>query len=97
MLKRRSKAALDEAIIEYYKELDVEPTFHECFKRWSEEKLTLGFIEKQTFDRYETDYTHYLSEFGKKKVKTIDEESVFTDREMELLYAELDKEPESVL
>ena len=163
-LKRKTRKELEDELIKYYKERDEEPTFHDCFTRWAEEKLSLGLVAKQTFDRYETDYTHYLVEFGKKKVKDIDEdvlyefvlsvindnkltakawgnlrtlisgtlkyakrkhytdfsvgmfladldiaknaythrifhddESVFTDKEIGLINAELDKEPESVL
>lgn len=163
-IKRRSREALEDELVRIYKERVDEPTFQECFKRWSQEKLSFGFIEKQTYDRYETDYNHFLSEYGKNKVKDIDEdnlyefvfatindnkltakawgnlrtlisgtlkyakrkhytsfsvgafmadldiaknaykhrvfsdeESVFTDKEMDLLYTELDKEPESIL
>lgn len=163
-IKRKSRESLENELVKIYKDRDEEPTFEVCFKRWSEEKYSLGLIEKQTFDRYETDYTHYLSEFGKIKVKIIDddvlyefihstinnyqltakawgnlktlisgtlkyakrkhhtdfsigtfladldvprnaykhrvfsdEESVFTDKEIDKLYVELDKEQESVL
>jgi hypothetical protein len=75
LVKRRSREALEDELVRIYKERSEELTFRECFERWSQEKLAFGLIEKQTFDRYQTDYTHFLTEFGKKKVKAAPAES----------------------
>ena len=163
-VRRGSRENIEKEIIEYYRERFEEPTFEECYKNWSKEKLSFRLIQKQTYDRYETDYTRFLTKFGKTKVKNItedklyefimttirdndltakawgnlrtlirgtmsyakrkhftnfsigsfladidisrnayrhrtftDRESVFTEREIDLLYKEMDKEPDSVL
>lgn len=76
-VSRRNKEKLIDLLVEFYKDCDMNPTFGKCYKDWSSEKLANGFIQKQTYDRYETDYTRFLSDFGNNKVKDIDDDMLY--------------------
>ena len=73
LIAKSNKAALEDAILEFYKEPRV--NFKECFDAWVAEKLEYGEIQRQTYDRYTADYKRYIkgSELERKEVKTIDE------------------------
>lgn len=76
-VKRKYREQVEDEIIKYYKEHLEEPTVEECFTRWSSDKLNHKEIAKQTFDRYETDFKRFFSEFGKLKIKDVTEDDLY--------------------
>lgn len=57
--KRKSKKDLERIIIDYYKNKK-EILLRDIFKEWSSQKLEYGEIQKQTFDRYTTDFHRFF-------------------------------------
>lgn len=66
---------MEKEIIRFYKSIEDEPTFKQCFFRWIEQKMEYGEIQRQTYDRYIADYERYIKDkdFEKCKIKTISE------------------------
>ncbi|MCU6748429.1 site-specific integrase [Faecalicatena acetigenes] len=80
LIKRASKESVESAIISYYKQHENELTIKQVFELWSEEKLEYKEIEKQSYDRYYTDFTRFFvnnkafPNFSDKKIRFIDDE-----------------------
>ena len=64
LLKRKTRESLNELIIQTYFDMEVNPTVEECYTQWSKDKLEHLEIQKQTYDRYETDFNPVLQEDG---------------------------------
>ncbi len=60
-IKRKTKESIEDAIIEYYKSVENEPRLKDLFRIWIDKKLRYCEIEKQTADRYETDFIRFFS------------------------------------
>ncbi len=60
VIRRTSKEALENAIIDHYMELDGVPTFKACFESWAAQKLSLGEIKNGTFDRYHSEFKRFI-------------------------------------
>lgn len=71
--ERTSKAAIENLIVEFWKEKLENPTIEEVFEEWLLKKLEHGEISKSTRDRYKRQYEESFSEFGKNKIKEVDE------------------------
>lgn len=59
-VKRTTENAILDLIVEYYKSKENEKYFKDVFDEWSLKKLNYGEIQKQTYDRYHTDYTRFF-------------------------------------
>ena len=58
--KRKERKDIEDSIIQHFKESEkilIETVFNE----WIEQKLEYGDIQKQTYDRYKTDFTRFFS------------------------------------
>lgn len=75
VIKRVSKADLEESLIEFYRGYSVEPTFENVFNEWIDSKTEFGEVQKQTIDRYVADYKRYIAntDIAKTKVKYLKE------------------------
>lgn len=60
-IKRKTKKSIEDAIVDYYKTMDNDPYVKDLFYLWIDKKLQYGEIEKQTADRYETDFVRFFS------------------------------------
>jgi len=82
LLKRSTRKSIDDEIYNYYRKLEVEPTVEEVFNAWVDEKLKYGEIQKQSFDRYKTDFDRFFVDnpdfkgFSKRKLKYVSEEDL---------------------
>lgn len=80
MIKRNSENKLDDAIIEFYKQQENEPTVKSVFDEWIQEKLLYGEIKRQSYDRYQTDFERFFyNEFyplAERKIRYITEEEL---------------------
>jgi len=69
-IKRRKREDLDEAIIEYWKATEKNPSFDELFTAWNERRKALGKISESSYIRYKQFYKrHYTASFGRKRIK----------------------------
>lgn len=75
--KRKSKKDLESIIIDYYKNKK-EILLKDVFQEWSSQKLEYGEIQKQTYDRYTTDYRRFFtdSDISQKDVRMITEDDL---------------------
>lgn len=73
LLKRISLESLQECIISYYKEEKYNPTVYDIFKEWIDGKLDRDEIQKSTWDRYYRQYDESMRDFGKRRIKSIEE------------------------
>ena len=82
LVKKSSEKELQNAIISYYKKAQNEPTIQMVFDLWSDEKLEYKEIEKQSYDRYHTDFDRFFvnnkvfPHFSDKKIRYIDDKSL---------------------
>lgn len=72
--KRTSEEKLKDFLYQFYKGQEEEPTFHDVYHKWIEEKLTFNEIQKATYDRYQLNYRRFLlgTNLDKSKIKNID-------------------------
>lgn len=75
--KRKSKSDLEKIIIDYYKE-QREILLSDIFQEWSSQKLEYGEIQKQTYDRYKTDFHRFFdnSDIAEKDIRKITEDDL---------------------
>lgn len=60
LLKRTNKSSIEDAIVDYYKNIANEPYIEDVFNMWIDSKLKYGEIQRQTYDRYSSDYDRYI-------------------------------------
>nr|DAR47337.1 MAG TPA: Integrase [Bacteriophage sp.] len=60
LLKRTNESSIENAIVDYYKNMANEPYIEDVFNMWIDSKLKYGEIQRQTYDRYSTDYERYI-------------------------------------
>lgn len=58
--KRKTKEEIEDVIIEFYSSQRQEIYIRDVFKEWSESKLHYGEIQKQSYDRYCTDFQRFF-------------------------------------
>lgn len=63
-IKRKTKESIENAIVEYYKQAENEPTMQMVFDMWIDNKLKYGEATKQTTDRYRTDFVRFFEDCG---------------------------------
>lgn len=75
--KRKSKKDLESIVIDYYKN-NQEVLLEDMFQEWTSQKLEYGEIQKQTFDRYTTDFHRFFdhSDIASKDIRKITEDDL---------------------
>ena len=58
--KRNSQKSIEDLIVDYYEKLQELHTIEDVFNDWLKTKLEHGEIQKQTYDRYKTDYVRFF-------------------------------------
>lgn len=75
LIKRTDVTILENIIINYWKSFCEVHTLENVFYEWIREKLEYGEIEKNTYDRYETDFHRFFNKgFENTNIKNISEE-----------------------
>jgi integrase len=59
-IHRNSEEELEEALYQHYKDKETNPTVRDVFKEATARKLELGEVQKQSADRYESDFKRFL-------------------------------------
>lgn len=73
MKKRNTEAEIEDIVAEYWKEKIENPTVRELYDEWVTDKLKRREILKETRDRYNRQFDECLQEFGKRRIKSIEE------------------------
>ena len=76
MKKRNTEAEIKNIVAEYWKEKTENPTVRELYDEWITDKLKRQEIVKETRDRYNRQFDESLQEFGKRRIKSVDEEDI---------------------
>lgn len=78
LVKKKTRKDLEDAIVQYYKQAEDNPTVANVFERWSKEKLETGEISKGSYDRYLTDYNRFFkgNSFEAMLISEVDEEDI---------------------
>lgn len=58
--KRKTREEIEDVVIQYYDNQQQEIYIRDVFKEWSESKLSYGEIQKQSYDRYCTDFQRFF-------------------------------------
>ena len=67
-VKRKSREAVEDAVVEYYKNQSASLTLEEVFTEWNERREDLNKIKPSTASRYRHDFERYFSEIREKKI-----------------------------
>ncbi len=70
--ERRSKEALEDLIVDYWKAETDNPKISEIYKEWVEAKYRREEIETQTKNRYDREYKQIFTRFGQNRIKNIE-------------------------
>lgn len=73
LVKRKYHKDIEDVIISWWKEEETNPTVYDIYKEWINSKLDREEIEKSTWDRYNRQYDENMKDFGKRKMKSIEE------------------------
>ena len=82
LIKKKTKELIEDEIIKYYKSIKNEPTIKQVFDFWLDEKLRFGEIQKQSYDRYRTDFDRYFvnnkyfKHYSERKIKYVTEDDL---------------------
>ena len=71
--ERTSKNAIENVIVEYWKQFEENPTLADIFNEYYEKKLENKEISKATYDRYVLDFNKYFVGISSKRIKEISE------------------------
>lgn len=78
-IKRKTRADLDDAIVDFYIQENEGPSVNEVFALWLNSKMDFKEITKGTRDRYRQDFTRYIYDtpFGRRKIKHITTDDLY--------------------
>lgn len=74
LVKKRKKKDLDDAIVRFYRQQEINPTVEEIFNWWVDEKLQIGEIKKGTYDRYRNEFKVHFQDIKRRRIHCIDED-----------------------
>ena len=57
---RKTEEELDDFLVEFYRKQQVKTKLRDVFQLWINEKLEYGEIQKQSYDRYKTDFDRFF-------------------------------------
>lgn len=70
--KRKSREELERVIVRYWTEQEENPTIQTIFMEWVNSKLERNEISKATYDRYNTDFQKFFTDFAKQRIKMVE-------------------------
>lgn len=76
LVKRNTEQSIEDVVAEYWKEQLENPTIREVFTEWNDRRLELKKISDSTHLRNEQIFNRHFSEFGKRKIKSVDQEDI---------------------
>ena len=70
-IQSKFKESLEDAIVEYYKQAEENPTVGDIFTEWNSKRLALGRIKASTATRFDHDYDKFFESFGSRHIRSI--------------------------
>jgi len=68
---RNTKRELQDWLIDYYKDMEVNPTIEELFDEWLDKKVERNEIQNATRDRYKVLFNTYIRKIGNVRIKSV--------------------------
>lgn len=72
LIKKHTRDEIEDIVIKFYRDEEYAPTLEQVFNEWVEKKLEYGEIQRQTYDRYKTDFERFYKPIMAKKIKSFD-------------------------
>lgn len=69
--KRNTKDEIENIVVDYWKEIEINPTVKEVFDEWNNRRLELGKISGSTHLRNKQTFNRHYLEMGDRKIKDI--------------------------
>lgn len=76
MVKRNSRAAVEDVVIAFWKRELENPTVQEVFHEWNDRRFKLNKITKPTQERNRQIFKRHYAEFGKRRIKSVTESEI---------------------
>ena len=76
LIKKKEKKALEDLLVEHYKQELENPTIKEVFEEWNDRRLDLKKISPSTHERNNQVFKRFYDEFGRRRIKSVDPEEV---------------------
>ena len=77
-VSRSTRADLEKAIWQHWKEQIENPTVSAVFREWNDRKLELGKIKEATHYINRQCYKRFLSDFGRRRIRNVTEDDILT-------------------
>ena len=74
MVKKKTETEVKKAVIVFWKVKAENPTLQEVFEEWNDRRLELKKISSSTHERNGQIFRRHYSEFGERKIKTVEPE-----------------------
>ena len=74
LVKKSTREAIEDAIVEYYKRESENPTIRDVFEEWNNRRLELQKISKATHMRNQQFFDRHYLAFGQRKIKSVSED-----------------------
>lgn len=71
LIKKSTKEALEDTVIEYWKVEDDNPTIKEVFDEWNDRRFCLQKTSASTHQRYSQIFNRHFNEFGSYKIRSV--------------------------
>ena len=74
LIKKWTREELEDVVIKFYRDEEFAPTLRQVFNEWVQKKIDYGEIQRQTYDRYKTDFERFYKPIENKKIRSFDED-----------------------
>ena len=88
-VKRKDKKDLENFLADYWKEKSFNPTVEEVFNEWNDRRCNLGNIAQSTHERNQQTFNRHYTDFGKRKIKSLEPRDIQDFLESEIGQKEL--------
>ena len=88
-VKRKDKKDLENFLADYWKEKSFNPTVEEVFNEWNDRRCDLGNIAQSTHERNQQTFNRHYTDFGKRKIKSLEPRDIQDFLESEIGQKEL--------
>lgn len=89
ILKRSTKEDLEDAIIDFMEELELNPILEDVFKEYNDGREEIGQISKASHMRYQQDFDRYYGPIRQRKIKSLSADELCEFMEKRTLELEL--------
>ena len=76
MIKKTTRKAVEDEVVFYWQEQLENPTIKEVFEEWNDRRVDLKKISEATHLRNTQIFNRHYKEFGKKRIKNLEEEEI---------------------